>query len=363
MDSRKITFFISSLAGGGAERVCVNIANGLVERGWSVTLVVLHLERAAYKSELNHNVNLISLDVKNARYSFYKLYKYIKINKISRVVVFNYELTVILVLIRSIFQLDFNLIARNINSISEKMKHNQGTLRHKVLYFLMQKVYKKADHIINQCHSMQNDLLMTFPEVKGKCSVIYNPINPYLAQQSSEEFKIESDYLLCVGRLEKQKAFHFAIEAFSLIVTHHPNLRLKIIGQGSLESDLKKMCKNLKVENQVDFEGFHSNITPYYSNAKATLLTSLYEGFPNVLVESISMGIPVISFDCKSGPSEIIVDGENGFLVEFKSVDGIFHAVDNLLNNGIDVNKVFQSSVRFKGSAIIDEWEKIINAY
>lgn len=363
MENKNITFFISSLAGGGAERVCVNIANGLAERGWDVSLVVLHLERAVYKNELNDEVNLISLNAGNARYAPYKLYKFLKANKISKLVVFNYELAVLLLFIRSIGCLRFKLIARNINSLSEKMLHHGGGIRHKVLYMLMKKVYKKSDHIINQCYAMRDDLLSVLPDVGDKSSVIYNPVNTKVIESTNFALSPPHDYLLCVGRLEKQKAFHFAIESFALISEKHPELRLKIVGKGSLELELRSLCQTLEIENKVDFEGFNSNISSYYYNAKATLLTSLYEGFPNVLIESISLGTPVISFNCKSGPSEIIIDGENGFLVGFQDVNGMAVAVNQLLESDYDKKGVINTSLPFSKDTILEQWEKLIYVY
>lgn len=363
MNNKEITFFISSLAGGGAERVCVNIANGLVGRGWKVTIVVLHLEREVYKSELSEAVNLICLNVTNARYAPYKLYKFLKDNQISKLVVFNYELTVLLLLVRTIGRLRFKLIARNINSLSEKMQHHGGGVRHKVLYMLMKKVYKQSDHIINQCYAMKDDLLSVLPSVGDKSSVIYNPVNTKVIENTDFSLSNSHDYLLCVGRLEKQKAFHFAIESFALISEQHPELRLKIVGKGSLELELRSLCKTLEIENKVDFEGFNSNISSYYYNAKATLLTSLYEGFPNVLIESISLGTPVISFNCKSGPSEIIIEGENGVLVDFQDVKGMAVAVNQLLESNYDKKGVISTSLPFSKGTILEQWEKLIYVY
>ena len=104
-------------------------------------------------------------------------------------------------------------------------------------------------------------------------------------------------------------------------------------------------------------------MAPYYSNAKATLLTSLYEGFPNVLIESISLGTPIISFDCKSGPSEIVIDGENGYLINFKDVNCFSAAIDRLMNEDLLYEKVVQTSLRFENDTILDAWENLINDY
>ena len=88
-----------------------------------------------------------------------------------------------------------------------------------------------------------------------------------------------------------------------------------------MENDLKQEASKLNILNKIDFEGFQKkNIAPYYLYANATLLTSSYEGYPNVLIGSIAMNTPVISFDCPGGPNEIINNGVNGFLVKYPDV-------------------------------------------
>ena len=153
--------------------------------------------------------------------------------------------------------------------------------------------------------------------------------------------------MLCVGRLEKQKAFHYAIEAFAAVAKKFPNLRLKIVGKGRLENQLKQNAMDLGVSDRVDFEGFQKNMIPYYLNAKATILTSLYEGYPNVLIESITLRTPVIAFDCPSGPSEIIKDKINGYLVKYQDLEDLKIKLEELLLNEFkisDINNTVQQN-------------------
>lgn len=361
---KKITFLISSLAGGGAEGVCVNIANGLAEKDFQVDLVVLHLNNAAYLDRVNDKVNLVELGVNNARYAALPLLKYMRNEKPEKFFVFNYELAVMLVILRSFFFNKTKVIARNINTFSKNTTKPQGIWQRCIVSPLINHFYGKCDHIINQCQAMREDLVSVFPHLADKTSVIYNPVAKHVedyARAHDLTQVVKQDYLLCVGRLEKQKAFHYAIEAFASIANDFPNLRLKIVGQGSLEQSLKLCAHDFFVADRVDFEGFQSVMIPYYLHAKATLLTSLYEGFPNVLVESITLGTPVVAFDCPSGPREIIEEGVNGYLVRYKDIDDFKGKIDNVLLDAQNSELITESSRFYSSSKVLGIYYKLIS--
>ena len=366
MSQKSVTFLISSLAGGGAEGVCVNVANGLAELGWDVDLVVLHLNNAAYKDRVHSRVNLVVLGINHARHALFSLRMYIKKHKPKNVLVFNYELTVLMVLLRSLFRYKYKLLARNINTMSAKREQakNDNLWRKYIVTPLVDRFYFKVDHVINQCNAMEQDLLQVYPKLKGKTSVIYNPVAKHIEDyaNSNDLTKVKKeDYFLCVGRLEKQKAFHYAIQAFAEVVKNQPQMRLKIVGQGSLELELRQLTVDLNVANNIDFEGFQKDMIPYYTKAKATVLTSLYEGFPNVLVESITLGTPVVAFDCPSGPREIVQEGVNGYLVEYLDVDDLVKKIIDICGKFISSEKVLDTKDIFSTGAIIAKYSKLLS--
>lgn len=360
---KRITLLINSLAGGGAEGVCINVANNLAKRGWEVDLLVLNLKDTAYLDRVAEQVKLVNLKSANARYAFLPLKRYIKQNEPNKILVFNYELAVILVLIRKIYPLRFKIIARNINTLSRNIQSSSTFWRTHIVKPFINRFYCDVDHVINQCQAMENDLLETFPQLKNKTSVIFNPVNSAIENQATKvniEKAEKQDYFLCIGRLEEQKAFHYAMEAFSKIAENFPTLRLKIVGQGSLEATLKAEAEKLGIANKVDFEGFQKNISAYYLHADATLLTSLYEGFPNVLIESITLGTPVVAFDCPSGPSEIIKNGINGYLIEDKNINLFAVALKKLKDYPLSSESVISTSTPYRTNEVIKHYERII---
>jgi glycosyltransferase involved in cell wall biosynthesis len=360
--NKKVTFLINSLAGGGAEGVCVNVANGFAEQGWQVDLVILNLNNAVYRDRVSDKVNLVILNINHARYAGVPLLKYIRKNKPNQILVFNYELAVILVVLRGILRFKTKIIARNINTLSHKRQQDVGVWKKYVVKHLIDVFYCRVDHVINQCQAMREDLILLYPQLAEKSSVIYNPVANHIEEYTKlhDLSKVEKqDYLLCVGRLEKQKAFHYAIEGLADIVDNFPGLRLKIVGQGSMEAALKQCAKDFHVSDRVDFEGFQKDMIPYYLNAKITLLTSLCEGFPNVLIESISLGTPVIAFDCPSGPKEI-VNEQNGILVRHLSQEDLINQLKVGLSDFINLDDIQLTAKKYSLNSILAQYSHLL---
>ena len=193
--------------------------------------------------------------------------------------------------------------------------------------------------------------------------VIYNPISSEIEEYiSHDKFKTtkKENLIIVVGRLESQKSIHIAIKAFNQVLKVYPNIKLNIIGSGSLMIELKMLVKKLKLQNHISFIGFTNDIISYYIKAKLTLLTSDYEGFPNVLVESISLGTPVVSYNCPNGPDEII-NGTNGNLVHENDPVTIAKAIIENLQTAWDSKKIIQSSLKFRSEKIVEEYKKILS--
>jgi len=366
--SNQVTLVVDSLRGGGSQRVCVNVANGLINLGWKVDLVLLNLSQEVYRQDLSKKVNLISLNVNHARYAFIPLVKYIIFNKPKIFLVFNYELTLLLIFLKIILNFKIKILTRNSNTLSLKRKQldNKNLWSKYFVKPFIDNFYHRADHIINQCKGMKNDFIKLFPKCIYKTSIIYNPLSNKILDfiKSNDLNKIKKkNYLLCVGRLEKAKGMHYAIQAFAKISKKYPKLRLKILGQGTLKEELKKDAIKYGVYDRVDFEGFQKNIIPYYVYARLTILTSLFEGFPNNIIESISLGTPVVSFDCPNGPKEIIQNSRNGYLVKFKDVKDLENKLMSAIINKFNIKEMNLSIKKFEANKISRDYEFLLNSF
>lgn len=362
----KITLFASSLQGGGTEKICVTLANGFISRGIDVELLVLNLHEAKYRQGLDNRVKLINLNRTHVRNSFIAVARYILKNKPSKILVFSHQLAVLLVILRRFLFLNITIIARNSNTLSQKFIQAKSFWHKYIVHFLIGFFYRSVDHVIAQSCGMADDLVGYLGLRRTQITIINNPLTfpiEDIGRKTISSGKKEKDNreILYVGRLSYRKANHFLIDAFALCLKHKPNLTLRLVGDGPSEENLRTRVQHLGIADKVIFEGFVNDVASYYLNADVTVLTSLCEGFPNVLVESISLGTPVVSFNCPSGPGEIIIDGLNGYLANYLDADDLAKKIISSLNHKWDREKIKNNATRFDSNFIIDKYLKLID--
>ncbi len=166
---------------------------------------------------------------------------------------------------------------------------------------------------------------------------------------------------MLVGRLSKEKRYDIAIKVFVNVRQKFPNLKLKIAGTGVDERYLKELAIKYGVNENIEFLGYQKDLVNLYKKARLTLITSSYEGFPNVMIESLFLGTPVISFDFKSGPKEVIQDGINGFLVRNSDERCLEQKIVESLNNEWDIEVIHKTVFKHNNNLIIDKYNKFFN--
>lgn len=179
-------------------------------------------------------------------------------------------------------------------------------------------------------------------------------------EKSSEEISIDFEYIIAIGQYyDNIKQFDKLIEGYAKSVLHQKNIHLVILGTGNLDF-LTKVATDNKVDDFVHFLGFQSNPYQYLSKAKYLVLSSLNEGFANVLIESLACQTPVIAFDCKTGPSVIINHEENGLLVENQNIEKLTEAMNLFIENEALYNhckkNAFASIQQFSLDNIGKQW-------
>ena len=348
------------MQGGGAERVAVTIANALSHRGYEINFVVLNLVDSVHQDILEKEINLVNLRVRHARNSFLPILQFMNKMKPEIVLVFNHELAVLVSILRMLFQKRFILIARNINPLSEIRNHIQSLWHGYFKDVIIKYLYNKSDQIIAQSEAMKKDLVENYRISLDKIVIINNPVAEEF--ERLRETKICKDNeILYIGRLEEQKGLTYLIHAFKLVGKTEPHLRLRIIGKGSLQNELERYANALGISDRIIFEGYKKNTIPFYQKAKLTVLSSLYEGFPNVLIESIFCGTPVVAFDCKSGPAEIIKEGVNGFLVEYLNTQQLANKIVEGLHHDWDSVAIRNTARHYNSERIIGQYIEVFS--
>ena len=144
---------------------------------------------------------------------------------------------------------------------------------------------------------------------------------------------LDSKTVVAAGRLSPQKGFARLIEAYAPIAKTQPDWQLHIYGKGPQESALRQLIEDLGAGAQVRLMGYSNQFESVLEGASIYAMSSRFEGFPMVLIEAMSKGLPLVSFDCPRGPAEIIVDGENGHLVPDGDIPGFTRAVRALIED------------------------------
>jgi glycosyltransferase involved in cell wall biosynthesis len=307
MKNKKIIFFIPTLAIGGGERVVSQLSLGFnkdIEK-----IIILFKKEISYP----YDARIISLDVNfsgrlfskiyNLTLGFLKFKSLVEKEKPDYVISFGNSANIINILSGS------RAIVRIDSFLSSACRNNWE----KIYKFLIKILFKKSDKVITVSNGAANDLIENFKVPEEKIIVIYNPINLKEIRRLSED-SLEEKYdsifknpvIINVGRLSEPKGQWHLIKSFKLVKEKIKDAKLIILGGGKLEFELKKLAKEMGLANDVFFLGWKNNPFKYLAKAKVFVLSSLWEGFGNVIVEAMACGLPIVSADCKSGPREII---------------------------------------------------------
>jgi len=356
---RKITAFIGSLGGGGAQGVFLTVMDYYANLGYEINAVISTMSNDVHSNELNKSIRITNLDANSSRDSLPKIIRYIKNSKIELAFAFSPELAVNVIIGRVISGKKFPIIARCINTLSYEYSHAEGLFRRYVTNNLVKIYYHKAEMVVAQAERMRQDLIDNYHFSANQVVTINNPLGDKFSKEIGNiAINKRENYILYVGRYEKQKGLNMLLSAFSNIQDNIVNLLL--IGRGSQEKELKEVINQLGLAKRVKILPFSMNIEEYYKKARLTVMSSYFEGFPNVLSESIACGTPVVSFDLPSGPSDIVINGENGFLANYLDVDDLTHKIDCALEKDWNYMSIKNTAERFKKDRILPMYRDLI---
>ncbi|MCF7949361.1 MAG: glycosyltransferase, partial [Spirochaetia bacterium] len=346
-----LLILIHSLRGGGAGRVCVFLANGLASRGWDVTVAVNLPEGQRWLEKFDSRVTVEQLGSRHARRALFPLVKLVRSMRPTVVLSFNYQLAVLLPFVRSLSGIPFKAVGRTVVALSEAARYRSFWQRKIVMPFVRRR-YRHLDLVIAQAEAMRQDLLHRFSLRDDQLVVINNPSEiPDKAEQQESEMVQDTrpPRLLYLGRFKPQKQPRLLLDLVEKLRGREgfEDARLIAAGEGPLLEQFMKELRARGLEDAVDYRGYSDDIEALFAEADLTVLVSRYEGFPNVLVESIARGVPVLSFDCPSGPADIILEGVNGRLVAMNDMESLVAAAAELLVSLPPQQQVRDTALRF----------------
>ncbi len=356
----KIALIGYRLGIGGAEKVMANLSIFFDSKGIEVhNIIVLDVVTYSFAGKLfnlgkyKNNSNGIF----NKLTRLYVLKKYLKKHQFDYIIDLRFRIKPFqeLLIARWVYNTKtvFNVHSFLINNYIPDNK------------MLAQWIYKNSFKIV--CETTTTQKIIEEKHHFLNIKQIFNPINvDEITAKSKETIAIDFPFIMGMGQMETNvKQFDKMIESYANSVLPSNNIHLILLGEGGLKQDFKALATKLQVDDKVHFMGFEDNPFKYLSKAKFFVLSSQNEGFANVLAEALACHTPVVSFDCKAGPSDIIIHRQNGLLVENQNGKALTEAM-NLMFTDQELydfckQNAFSSMQRFSLDKIGEQWLEMLN--
>jgi len=366
MNKKKISFVIGALTAGGAERVITNLSNQLAEK-YEVHIIGLIKKEQEPFYKLNTNVKLFSCKEEylpsnsiaqgiKLNYSLYKtMSNYLKKEKIDLVIGFITSANILALLASKKNNIPCIISERNYP------KKSSTQIQWRILRNLL---YKKAGFLVVQTDEIKKQFEPIIN--KSKIVILRNPIAPELTNARDFNYKKEN-LILNVGSLSNQKAQDVLIRAFANIDS--ANWKLIIIGKGGKQKEYEELIESLKLGEKINLLGQTKDIAHYYNKSKIFAFTSKFEGSPNALIEAMHFGLPCVSTDCPSGPSELIKNDHSGYLIPIDDQKQLEARLTKLMNDAKLREKFSRNAIKsvesLEAEPVTLQWnhlfEKLLN--
>jgi glycosyltransferase involved in cell wall biosynthesis len=365
---KRLLFIIPSLEGGGSEKVLSVLLRYLSNSRFEIFLALV-CKQGVYYDNLPPHVNIINLKALRNRYALLKIFKTIKQTSPDVVVTFNVNNIYIYVAIASLFlPSKIRYVTRESTTLSFFIK------RYSYFRFLVFAIYKLlyniSDIVICQSVKMKEDMVENFNVDAKRAIIINNPIETNLIQTQAIStlegglMQNNTYKLLAIGRYVSAKGFDLLIKAIANIA--HFNLHLVILGDETAEEPLYKkklyeIASECNVLDKISFLPFDINPYRYLSRMDALVLSSRYEGFPNVAIEAHAVGKPVVAYKSLAGIQDIIMDGVNGVLVNEDTIVALASGIEKAHAMTWNKESVIETAKRYDCENIIPLYEKIFH--
>jgi glycosyltransferase involved in cell wall biosynthesis len=360
----KLVLLFTSFNIGGIERSMVNLSHQFTSAGINVVLVVLRKE-GPLLDMLPPDVQVVDLkERKNTFFALPKLVRALSAIQPDAVLAAHPNINFIAIWSRFFIRKQISLVISERSNLSmASQSSNRLSLR--LRPFLERLFYPLADGIVAVSGALADDIAKKTGIPRNKISVIYNPVYsdrlPALMNETvpAHLFPPSIPIVLGVGRLVEVKDFKTLILAFAAVRSSRP-AKLLILGEGPGRKELETTINELSLENDVCLPGAVINPFAYMSKASVVVLSSKYEGFPNVIAESLACGTPVVSTNCETGPAEILDNGRFGKLVPVGDIHAMARAIKETLDAVHEPEFLKQRASFFSASKSANQYIKLL---
>ena len=348
----KIDFVISSLTGGGAQRVLILLANALVQKGYHINIVTFNAPDIFVADKRVGRVRLHEGKIKNHKLrAIYNLIKYYskKEKRPAIIISFLTSTNFISIPVAKLFGIKI-IASEHINYLRSDSVVDNFTRKYLYRYDNFLTVLTKFD-------------VPYYQKFKAKPVVMPNPSSFVPLQKDN---MIRKKVILAVGSLNRyeHKGFDNLLYILKPILEEFPEWRLKILGKGDKGMNyLKNLSIELQIEKNIEFAGFKSNVSEIMQQSSIFILSSRYEGLPMVLIEAMSQGMACIAYDCITGPSDIIKNGYDGLLIDNQNREAMRAGLAKLIGDNTLRKKLASNAIhsinRYQIDNIVKKWEDL----
>lgn len=349
---KELIFVTPNLSNGGAERVTAVLAEGFATKGYKTTVAFMKDNKNVYS--LSENVTLEYVFSDDSRLK--KILK--KIWRLRKMICEHPEASIIAMLPYETLYTFLACLGLK-RKVIYSLRNDPANMQSKLEKLIHKQIYPRADKIVFQTEDAKN----YFPDkVQKKGVIIPNPINGHLPWRFEGERMKE---IVTVGRMVQQKNYPLLLNAFVEVHKRFPDWKLRIFGQGPLETELKLLCEKLEIEDCVEFCGFVENVSEKIYKSGMFVLSSDYEGISNAMLEALAMGIPCICTDCPVGGTRMAIKNrENGMLVPVGDKQALVAAMEEIIENHVLAEKISKKAVEIRSALSVDtilkQWEQVL---
>lgn len=360
-----VSLFLPDFRGGGAERVNLLLAQEFARLGHSVDLVLLQ-QRGDLLHQVPPSIRLVELSATRVRNGFWPLVRYLRGREPDVILASMWPLTTLAVIAAKVARFQGKVIASEHSALS--LSPLATGLSGLALRIGMRWVNGHADSVVGVSSGVVEDLYrLGLPEGKGV--TIHNPVelsgSQLLPDGWSEYSWFQVDRrlrLLAVGSLKPAKDYPTLLRAMRRVRDSVERVELLILGTGPLEPDLRAQRDALGLSDVVHFGGFVSDPGPFYRAAGVFVLSSAWEGFGNVIVESLAAGTPVVATNCQSGPAEILEEGKYGSLTPVGDDLALAKAIEASLKAEHNADALRRRAADFSPERIVKQYLEIFSS-